>query len=124
MESQPPAEKKNNNKIIIIVGVVLLVCVCAVVILVAALAILGPAIQKTSQKMVEGVGYSGIADEQLKTDVLNALTDFETKQNNCSDVSLLGGQLILSPDQTSDHSWTATWQLNACGASHLYSITF
>jgi len=128
MESQLPVEKKNNNKIIIIIGVVVLVCLCIAVISVAALAILVPSIQKTSQQvqpLQQGTSYSGIADQQLQSDVLTAITGYEAKQNNCSDVTLASGKVLdLTPNRTSADPWVETWQINACGTSHLYSITF
>jgi len=131
MESQPPVEKK-NNKIFIIIGVVVVICLCVAVVSVAALAILVPAIQKTSQQVEQQVqplqqenGYAGIADQQLQSDVLTAITGYEAKQNNCSDVTLASGKVLdLTPNRTSADPWVETWQINACGTSHLYSITF
>ena len=51
MESQAPVEKKGNNKVIMIIGGILLVCVCVVVIGFAALAVVGPVVQKTNEQI-------------------------------------------------------------------------
>jgi hypothetical protein len=123
MESQQPVEKKSGNKVLIVVGVIALVCICVTVIVVAALVIVGPAIQSVNEQVQQGLGYSGRADEVLRKDVMDAIANYESAAG-CSEVSLSGGQIILSPDQTGDGSWKETWQVSACGASHLYAVTF
>ena len=110
METTPPVEKKKNSKILIIVGVLLLLCCCVIT------------ISAISYNLV--FGYSGIASEGLKSDVLKALAENEASQNGCSDVKLIKGQMFLSKEQSGDGSWMETWQLMVCGESRLYSISF
>ena len=123
MESQPPVEKKSGNKILIIVGVIALVCICVVFIAIAALVIVGPVVQSVNEQVQQGLIYSGRADELLRKDVMDAIANYESAAD-CLEVSLSGGQVVLSPDQTSDGSWKETWQVSACGTFHLYEITF
>lgn len=125
METNQPLEKKGNNKVLIIVGVIMLLCCCAVVVGAGVYIFLtDPAAQFGNGPILEGIAYSGIADAELKADVITAIADYEASQSGCADVSLLGGQILLSPDQTGDGSWTETWQLAVCQESHLYSVAF
>lgn len=124
METNQPVEKKGNNKVLIIVGIILILCCVLGVVGIAVYRIVAPAIQNVNQQLQDGIGYSGIADEQLKTDVVNAIAEHEESETGCSEVSLFAGQVFLSPDQSADGSWTENWQLAVCGESHLYAITF
>jgi hypothetical protein len=111
-----------SRKVWFVAGGIVLACFCL-----AALTamVAGPAILSIFSSVSSGGGmYSGIASEQLKADVLNAIIQYESSANGCADVSLFLGQMIGSPDQTADGSWTEMWQVSACGASHLYSISF
>jgi hypothetical protein len=121
METIEPVEKKKNNKVLIIVGVLALLCACAVVISAAAFIVLKPVFQSVNE---QAFGYTGIASEELKSDVLKAISDNETSLNGCSDVSLINGHMFLKPEQTEDGSWTETWQVMVCSESRLYSILF
>jgi hypothetical protein len=121
METIQPVEKKGNKKILIIAGVLTALCACMVVISAAAFIILKPALQSVNE---QAFGYTGIADEELKSDVLKALTDHEASLNGCSEVTLINGHMFLRPEQTGDGSWTENWQVMVCSESHLYSILF
>jgi hypothetical protein len=123
METQPRIEKKSGNKTIIIIGVVLLVCLCTAVIVVAAFTILGPAIQNTTQQVQQGLGYSGIADAQLRTDTMKLLGQSESG-NGCDNISLTSGQVVSQPDPAAGGSWTELWQVSACGKTHAYTIVY
>lgn len=121
METLEPVEKKRNNKVLIIVVVLAALCACAAVVSAAAYIVLKPVLQSVNE---QAFGYTGIASEELKSDVLKALSDNETSLNGCSDVSLINGHMFLRPEQTEDGSWTETWQVMVCGESRLYSILF
>jgi hypothetical protein len=111
-----------SSKLWWIIGGVVLVCCCLSII---ALVVAGPAVMGVFNSISQSGGlYSGIADEQLKSDVLNAIAGYESETGGCSDVKLFNGQLIASPDQSSDGSWVEMWQVSSCGESHLYSIVF
>ena len=117
--TSPPAAQPKSNRSWLIVGGVVLVCCCL-----AALAaiVLGPTI---SGLFGSGGGlYSGRADDVLKHDVLQVIANYELAQHDCSEVSLLLGSTTVSPEQSGDGSWTEMWQVMACNASHLYSISF
>lgn len=125
MENNLPIEKKGNSRILIIVSVIALLCCCLVVVGAGAYIFLtGPAAQSVTEQISGGIVYNGIADEELKADVINAIADYETSLNGCVDVSLVSGLMLLSPDQTQDGSWSETWQVGVCGESHLYSVAF
>lgn len=121
MEDNQPIEKKGTNKILIIVGVLILLCACIVVISAAAFIVLKPALQSVNE---QAFGYTGIASEELKSDVLKAISDNETSLNGCSDITMINGHMFLRPEQTGDGSWTETWQVMVCDESRLYSISF
>jgi len=117
-------EKKNNNKVLIIVGVAILLCCCLVIVVAAVYMTIAPAVKNVNEQIQEGIGYNGIADDLLKSDVTKAIADYEQSQTGCTDVTLFGGQVIISPEQSGDGSWTETWQMSVCGESHLYSVVF
>lgn len=94
-----------------------LLCIC----LAAGAFLVLPAIANIGQSTVS---YEGIADEQLKADTLQLITQYEQAQSGCNDVTLFIGNTMTRPEQSEDGSWIETWQVNACGESHLYSITF
>lgn len=122
IQSSTANDRPKSKKVWLILGGIVLVCSC-VTILAAVLA--GPAILTAINSVSKGGGlYSGNADEQLKTDALRAIADYESSANGCADVSLFLGQIVTSSAQTGDGSWTEMWQVSACGASHLYSISF
>ena len=117
---QVATEKKTAGSkkwILIALGGVILMCICLVVFGVMAI----PSILRMSDEVSS---YSGIASEQLKSDVLSAISDAERSQNGCTTVSLYSGQMMLRPEQSGDGSWVEIWQVNACGESHLYSVSF
>lgn len=117
METNQTVEKKKNNKTLIIVGAILLLCLCVTVI--------GAVAYITLQKVSEqAFGYTGIASEQLRSDVLKGIAENETSQNSCSDITLVNGRMFLSPEQSGDGSWIEMWQVMVCGESRLYSISF
>lgn len=97
-----------------------LLCICLVIFLAIANVAL-PAIANINQSTVS---YEGIADEQLKADTLRLLSQYEQTQSGCTNVTLFIGNMMTRPEQSEDGSWIETWQVNACGESHLYSITF
>jgi hypothetical protein len=114
METIPQVEKKKNNKVLLIAGVLLALCCCVTVIGAAVYTILKPGAQTIYEQTFS---YTGNADDQLKSDVLNLIAE----SNGCSDVTLINGQIFLNPG---DGSWTETWQVNVCGESQLLSISF
>lgn len=91
-----------------------LICICLVIIGVIAV----PSLLKMTGS--GGGSYSGNADEQLKNDVLAAISDAE----GCPTASIFSSQMMMRPEQSADGSWVEIWQVSACGASHMYSITF
>jgi hypothetical protein len=117
-------EKKSNNTVLIIVGAVILLCCCLVVVVAAAYMVLAPAVKDVNEKIEEGIGYNGLADDLLKSDVTKAIADYEQSQTGCTDVTLFGGQVLVNPEQSGDGSWTETWQMMVCGESRVYSIVF
>lgn len=121
METIQPVEKKGNRKVLIIAGILALLCACIVVISAAAFIVLKPVLEGVNQ---QAFGYTGIASEELKSDVLKAISENETAQNGCSEVSLMNGHMFLPENQTEDGSWSETWQVIVCGESRLYSIYF
>lgn len=121
METIEPDEKKGNSRLLIIVGILAVLCACIVVVSAAAFIVLKPVLQSVNE---QAFGYTGIADEELKSDVLKALSDNEASLNGCSEVTLINGHMFLRPEQTEDGSWTETWQVMVCGESRLYSIFF
>jgi hypothetical protein len=114
-----PAKPK-SNKTWLIVGVVVLICCCLAV---GAAVLAWPTISGLLGAGATGL-YSGRADDVLKQDVLTIITNYEASQNGCTDVTLFVGAETLSPEQTGDGSWVEMWQVVACDASHVYSITF
>ncbi len=121
MNSETPAPRqpaKTKTWIVLAAGgALVLLCLC----LAAAAFIVLPAVANIGQSTVS---YNGIADEQLKSDTLNLIAQYEQAQNGCKDVTLFAGNLMLRPEITNDGTWSEMWQVNACGASHLYNITF
>ena len=122
MNSETPAPQQHPVKskawiFLAIGGALALLCVC----LVAGAFLVLPAIANIGQSTVS---YEGIADEKLQSDTLNLIIQYEQARNGCNDVSLFIGNMMTRPEQTQDGSWIETWQVNACGESHLYSITF
>jgi hypothetical protein len=121
MESEthaPQQTAKRKTWIVLAAGGALaLLCVC----LVAAAFLVLPAVANIGQSTVS---YEGNADEQLKTDTLQLIAQYEQAQGGCNDVTLFIGNMMTRPEQTEDGSWSEMWQVNACGESHLYSITF
>jgi hypothetical protein len=121
METNQPVEKKGKNKALIIVGTIFVLCLCFTVTGVAAYMALRPAVQGVNE---QAFGYTGIASEQLKSDVLKGIAENEASLNGCSDVTLVNGHMFSGPEQSVDSSWTETWQVMVCGESRLYSISF
>ena len=118
-ENSPLPAKPKSNRTWLIVGGIVLICCCLAVL---AVIVLGPTI---TSLLGSGAGfYSGRADEVLKQDVLTAIANYELAQYGCSDVSLLLGSTTTTPEQSGDGSWTEVWQVRACDASHLYSVSF
>lgn len=116
--TQTATDKKpgSNKKWIVIAAIAALGLACICIIIIGAIAI-PPLLEAASN----GDGnYSGIADEQLKSDVLTAIS----KAENCPTVSLYSGQMMMPPEHSSDGSWIEIWHVLPCGESHLYSITF
>lgn len=116
---QQPAKRKTWMMFVIGGALTLGVCLC-IAVAAAAVKIILPAMTATD----EYISYNGIANEQLKSDTLNLIAQYEQAQNGCKDVMLLAGNLMLRPEQTADGSWSEIWQVNACGKSHLYKIEF
>jgi hypothetical protein len=114
------SEKPKSNRKWFLVGGFALVCLC----LVATAIVLVPPIMATLNLVNRGTNYSGVAEEQLKADVLNAIANYESSQNGCRDVTLFTGKILVSPDHTGKGAWSEIWQVNACNASHLYSVSF
>jgi hypothetical protein len=114
VQNNPPKAKK---WILPIAGAFIALCVCVA----AATVIIIPKIMNIWQSVST---YSGIADEQLKADTLQAIASAEQTNYGCDSVSLFRGSMLLSPDKTDDGSWVEIWQILACGESHMYSITF
>lgn len=112
-------KRRGSKRWILIAGAGLgLICICLVVIGIMAV---------PSRLNAIGIGsgsYSGIASEQLKSDVLSAISEAEQSQSGCATVSLFSGQMMLHPGQSDDGSWIEIWQVNACNESHLYTISF
>jgi hypothetical protein len=121
METIQPVEKKGNSKVLIIAGVFALLCLCIVVASATTFLVIKPALQSVYE---QAFGYTGIADEQLKLDVLKGISDHEPSQNGCADVTMVNGHMFLRPEQTEDGSWSETWQVMVCGDSRLYLIFF
>lgn len=117
-ETHPPQQpaKRKTWVILAIGGALALLCLCL-----AAAFIILPAAANIGQSTVS---YNGIADEQLKSDTLNLIAQYEQAQNGCNNVTLFIGNLMLRPEQTGDGSWSEIWQVNACGESHMYNIAF
>ena len=113
-QNATPVTKPRSKALWFIIGGVVLLCCCLVI----AAMIAWP----TISGMVGSGLYSGLADDVLKQDVLNAIAKFESSQNGCADVSLITGTTTVRPEDTPDGSWTELWQVRACDASHLYSI--
>ncbi|MCC7117683.1 MAG: hypothetical protein IT310_04090 [Anaerolineales bacterium] len=127
LQSEQTEQKKNGkNKVLIIVGVIVGLCCCLAVGGVAALNILAPAVNDTYQQIQDQIGYTGLADEQLKADTLKLIAEHENSQTGCTDVALLSGQTFLHPGMVEGNSsaWAENWQVMACDASHLYMVTF
>jgi hypothetical protein len=114
------SEKPKSNRKWFLVGGIALVCLC----LVATAIVVVPPIMETLNIVNSGTIYSGIAEEQLKADVLNAIAGYESSQNGCEHVTLFTGKILVSPDQTGEGAWSEIWQVTACNASHLYSVSF
>jgi hypothetical protein len=120
MESEtnaPQQTAKSRKWIALAAGDALaLLCLCL-----AAAFIILPAVANIGQSTVS---YNGNADEQLKSDTLNLIAQYEQAQNGCGNVTLFIGNMTLRPEQTGDGSWSEIWQVNACGESHMYNIAF
>jgi anaerobic C4-dicarboxylate transporter len=114
-------QKVNRTWIIISVVIVFLCCCLVAAAAVGYILIVGRTFNSVSE---DGGIYSGLADEQLKTDTLNTIKQYESSQSGCNDVSLFLGAVITSPALTGDGSWEEEWSVNVCGDSHLYSIVF
>lgn len=122
MNSETPAPQQQPTKskawiFLAIGGALALLCVC----LAAVAFLVLPAAANIGQSTMS---YEGNADEQLKADTLQLIAQYEQAQSGCNDVTLFIGNMMTRPEQTEDGSWIETWQVNACGESHLYSITF
>jgi hypothetical protein len=124
METQTPIQsvspKKSKLPIIIGVAVGILLCCCVLVVAVLALN------WNSLSNFIKGGGetYSGRADEILRADALNLIGLYEEAKLGCADLSLVSGRMLLSPDQTGNGSWQEAWQVNACGNTHGYTVTF
>ncbi|GAB4402139.1 MAG: hypothetical protein OHK003_29350 [Anaerolineales bacterium] len=109
-------KKASTSKKWFLIGGAGFILICACLIIVGVMTV--PLLLKTA-----GLGsgnYSGIASEQLKNDVLAAISNAEV----CSTVSLFSGQMMTRPEQSADSSWAELWQVVACNESHLYTISF
>lgn len=108
-------EPNSGKKWILIIGAGLaLICICLVIVGVIAV----PSLLRMTESNISN--YSGIASEQLKNDVLAAISESQ----GCSSVSLFSGQMMMAPEQSTDGSWIEIWQVLVCSESHMYSITF
>lgn len=119
LETQAPQQAKSKKWIFLAIGgALVLLCLC----LSAAAVIVLPRLAKNISQLI--TSYKGIADEQLKSDTLNLITQYEQATYGCGNVTLFAGIMMLRPDQTNNGSWSEIWQVIACGASHMYNITF
>jgi len=121
MENQPVFEnnqpiKKTNTTLIIIIAVVLLCC-CLVVVAAAALLLIN------GGGRVSLPSYSGIADAELRTDTMNLIGQQEAI-DGCENITLSSAKVVNQPQADAGGVWTEMWQINACGESHLYAVTF
>lgn len=116
-----PGPQKVNRTWIIVAVVVVLCCCLTVVALAAGLIIMR---SSGSPSPIIGGSYNGMADSLLKSDTLNTIAQYETSQSGCTDVSLFSGTVVLPPDPSADGSWQEAWQVDVCGESHLYSVSF
>ncbi|GAB1471082.1 hypothetical protein MASR2M66_19600 [Chloroflexota bacterium] len=109
-------QKAGSSKKWILIGGAALALICLCLVIIGALVI--PPLLKAASN--GSSNYSGIASEQLKFDVLTAIS----KAEGCPTVSLNSGQMMMRPEQSSDGSWNEIWRVSVCGESRLYSITF
>lgn len=114
--STQPSSKSRKWLFIAAGGALIVLCACL-----TAAAIILPPLANIGQSTPS---YTGLADEQLKNDTLQLIAQYEQGQNGCGNVTLFAGTVMLHPAQTGDGSWVEMWQVNACGASRLYNITF
>lgn len=116
MDTSPSERKTSFTKKWLLPGGALVVFICICLVAVSILAV--PSLLNAGR--LKTVNYSGIASEQLKNDVLNEIS----KATGCSAVSLVSGEIMLQPDQSTDGTWIEVWQVMACKDSQLYSISF
>jgi len=115
------ANPQSNKMIWLVVGCAVLACCCLLVVAISAAGFLFMNIRSSAS--TSALPYAGRADDLLKQNALDAIQGYESSKNGCRDVSLLAGQVLVAPDSGSS-PWKESWQVLACGASHLYTITF
>lgn len=119
---QPEPITRRKSKLPIFIGVAAGILLCCCLLGIGIYALLGENL--VTDLLQGGDTYSGRADETLRRDTLNLIGLYEEGQLGCADLSLIGGQILLAPDPAGDGSWQETWRVNACGETHLYTITF
>ncbi len=126
VQAESTSQKKSNLPLIL--GIMAGVLVCCCVLGVAAYFLAGTLLPSLSDDVPpvynDADGYTGNADELLRTDALNLIGIYEELQLGCADLSLVSGEMLVFPDPAGDGSWQETWQVNACGDLHQYTVSF
>jgi hypothetical protein len=70
---------------------------------------------------VSGLAAGGLSDALLKSNVWNALLDYERKQN-CADVT--NRAIRLEQINEADSFWVEDWSVEACGQIQTFRVKF
>ncbi|MBI5295833.1 MAG: hypothetical protein HY869_10180 [Chloroflexi bacterium] len=126
VQTEAAPQKKSNLPLIL--GIVAGILVCCCVLGVAAYFLAGSLLPNWSDDVPpvynDADGYTGNADELLRTDALNLIGIYEELQLGCADLSLVSGEMLVFPDPAGDGSWQETWQVDACGDLRQYTVSF
>jgi hypothetical protein len=118
MESPQP--KKNIARTI---GIVIVVLVCALLVIAAGVVIIPNLGRFSIPKSPEGYRYSGIASVELQSEATKLILEQE-KALGCDTISLTSVEVLNLPQDVIDASWGEMWQMDACGETHPYLVTF
>jgi hypothetical protein len=128
MEEAVQPQKKSQKPLIVAALIVAGLCGCVLLVLAVGTGFYFLNSSKTDDPVPpvynDADGYTGNADELLRTDALNLIGIYEETKTGCADLSLVSGEMLVFPDPAGDGSWQETWQVDACGNLRVYTVSF
>jgi len=103
--------------------VVVVVLVCLFLAVVAGVVVIPNLGRFSIPESPDGYRYSGIASIELQDEATKLIQEQE-KALGCDTISLTAVEVLNLPQDVIDASWAEVWEMDACGETHSYAVTF